>query len=295
MVSLSRTISLGLFVAALGLTRGASGQDAQQQQPPAQRVEAAKPPEKPQAAARSDAPPAKAGIAPEKPKPADKKPKADKPQEGQVLPLGTFADWVIVIFTGVLTWVAWRQHKLETTLAADTGESVALAKKSADAAASLAESAASSIALLRAQIAPQVTLIDGRLATQHHGGPFTAYAVFENGGQTAARNTVVKLNIGYREFPLIGDLPEPVAPTPPSAMTLGAGAKYSADVTMPRALTPEELQSLNVGSGAVFVWGYAEYDGLLGERLRHRFRCFLGGDYGVRPGFTLSPHEDGND
>lgn len=140
MVSLSRIICLGLFVAALGLG-AASKQDAPKDKAPAERVEAAKPPAKPQANAGDRARPADIRVSPEKPKATEKEAPATKPKGREGLPLGTFADWVIVIFTGALTWVAIKQHTLETKLANDTADALDVARKSAAAAAALARAA----------------------------------------------------------------------------------------------------------------------------------------------------------
>lgn len=208
--------------------------------------------------------------------------------------LGSWPDWAVVGFTAFLAWLSWRQYRLEKKLAADTSESMNVAKESATAAKASAVALEGSLKLMASQLRAYVTVSDGKLTVDHAKSPFTAHIIIENGGQTPARNLTIRQHIAYRKFPLESDLVAVPLPTPPSSQTLGPGVSMSIDVTLTKPILGEEYQALVRGNAAIFVWGTIDYDDFVGKRQTTSFRYFLGGDFGVRPGFILTAHEEGN-
>lgn len=77
------------------------------------------------------------------PKPEAKPDQSTTKNDKGNIELGSWPDWAIVAFTAFLAWLSWRQHELEKRLAADTADSLAIAKQSADAATALAGAAIS--------------------------------------------------------------------------------------------------------------------------------------------------------
>jgi hypothetical protein len=71
------------------------------------------------------------GIIIEQPQAQPQTSGAEKEKTG--IEWGAWPDWVIVVFTGVLVWLSWRQHKLETRLASETSDAMETARKSAEA------------------------------------------------------------------------------------------------------------------------------------------------------------------
>lgn len=159
MVSIGRSNRHRLHVAALGLIVALSGTTCalarpkvddppKAQQPAANHAESAK----------ALAPPRRAQNIPATKPEAKPDQKAAK-EDGDGIELGSWPDWVIVAFTAFLAWLSWRQHELEKRLAADTADSLAIAKQSADAATSSAQAsavhastAADSLSILKIQL-----------------------------------------------------------------------------------------------------------------------------------------------
>lgn len=212
-----------------------------------------------------------------------------------------------VLALGATAWAAWAaadaSRAAKSSVAAAEADAVrqdgrfieqlGVAAASASAAQASADATVRALELTAAGLRAYVTPTAGRLIATGHSAPLEAYVEFENGGQTPARSLSVWVQVSYRPFPDFGTLEE--RPNlPASRHDVGPGAPTSITLPMGRALTSNEMSALNAGTAAIFVWGAVEYQDFLGRAHETRFRLFLGGDYGVRAGFPLCPHQDGN-
>lgn len=119
--------------------------------------------------------------------------------------LDRYANLLIMFFTGLLLWVAYLQNRLETRLAADTGDALDVARRSANAASSLATAAAEANKLTKdlfiAEQRPHVSLESIDLKTiqiTETGSVAMEIAVaYRNRGKTAASKTAVL----FKTFP----------------------------------------------------------------------------------------------
>lgn len=282
----------GRYCAALGgliLTLAFAPALAQQveQGPEKQRIAADA-----RATGQSHAPPARVGIVPQQ---QATEADAAAPQQGEEgVELGSWPDWVIVIFTGVLVWLSWRQHKLETRLARETGDSLKIAKQSADAATQTAaasqQMAAHAFATARAQLRPWVTLRSvaisniaeptghphpptGAEVTNPNKGPYVGFE-FVNIGPTPALDCEVWYAISFQEFPLSRRLPRHKPTTHPSRSAILPGVVIQKALELPTPLTGAEISGLRDATRAVYFYGWVKYADIYGERHITRFRLF---------------------
>ncbi len=117
--------------------------------------------------------------------------------------LDRYANLLIMFFTGLLFWVAYLQNRLEKRLAADTGDALDVARRSADAAAALATAAAEANNISRhlfvAQNRPRIAIREALLikaSVQDDGGlHFFMRVTIENTGVSPASNIRQEVNI----------------------------------------------------------------------------------------------------
>lgn len=202
---------------------------------------------------------------------------------------------IVMLFTGFLAWLSWRQHKLEERLAEETGESIEIAKSSADAAQAAANAMQAGLNLTIAQLRAYVAVTKVWLKVETHDGPFIGQVSIKNVGQTPARKVNVRGAIRYVPFPLVESAMNLPPITNEAEIIMPPGEEGGLEPPLPKALTKAEMATLYAGTHAIAIWGQIDYIDFTGARRETPFRYFLGGDFGVRPGFPLCPHERGND
>lgn len=200
--------------------------------------------------------------------------------------LGSWPDWAIVVFTAVLAWLAWRQHVLERRLAADTSDSLEVARRSADAAKQAAEAAERSVQVAAdtatKQLRPYVYIFGERVHPYAIlGNPDrigmavadTAPVTFsiKNFGQTPAKRVRLRARaftgdywtegglIDLEDAPLLhrADLP-PGFDREIKGYTVGGLAKLFA--------------SIQLGEKSIFFEGVIEYEDAIGTKYQTNFR-----------------------
>lgn len=120
-------------------------------------------------------------------------------------------------------------------------------------------------------------------------GPIVRASVI-NAGQTPAYDLRHWIGIGFYEVPLAQTLDEG---TFSATRTLGPGGSAVLEITKKAALTPEQIEALKAGKGAIYVWGRVEYRDAFKKPQFANFR--LVADYvdGVAGRFMWLP--EGND
>lgn len=217
-------------------------------------------------------------------------------QSGNRVELGSWPDWVIVAFTAFLAWLSWRQHVLEKRLAADTGDSINIAKQSADAATqaaiamkSVADSMAVSVAQVtesvtasksvarlqrvfgEAQLRAYVAVLIGGARFQHRPSNirFEASPLMRNTGGTAARNIRWRVRCGVLPNPLPPDFRFPIPGHQGGSSLLPAGETFHMTCVMDDMIDDELVFPATAGMGhGFFVWGYVIYEDIF--RRTHR-------------------------
>jgi len=145
-------------------------------------------------------PPAATVNAPLQPQPAQHSDRI--PDQGSI-ELGTWPDWAIVLFTAFLAWLSWRQYRLERRLAAETTDSIAIARKSATAAETAAAAAGSQIEIARkayiAENRPWLGVFSARAAAlglrKGSGARVELTLLVKNTGRTPAHDVMVDARI----------------------------------------------------------------------------------------------------
>lgn len=189
----------------------------------------------------------------------------------------------VAIFTAFLSWLSWRQHKLEERLAADTGESLAIAKQSADAAT---RTAATMEETAERQLRAYIFVTKGRVA--YRDGQFEARLTIGNSGQTPAYN--------LRQVGAMRVTDEPAAIT--FETTDDTGQRM---IVPPREethfvifLDPARYPPTGGDARTMYVVGELTYTDAFRRDRYTRFRCTVIGD--VMQGLgRLRPCDDGND
>jgi hypothetical protein len=193
---------------------------------------------------------------------------------------GTWPDWVIVGFTAFLAFLSWRQHELEKRLAADTGDSLAIAKQSADAASmsakagqELALAARASADLAKRQLRAYVQILDATITPLKAGEPFCVVVTFRNSGATPAHDVVSCLSVQSRET---GAGPPDALPEEREGFSkapLGPGEAKPMPLDLP-APTQEFIDRFNRGEVTLYAHGEITYRDVFEETHYSRFRLY---------------------
>jgi hypothetical protein len=59
-------------------------------------------------------------------------------------------------------------------------------------------------------------------------------------------------------------------------------------------LSGEEFGEVRDGKKAIFVWGMISYRDVFGGKWVTHYRCYVGGDQGIRNDGIMANHSDGN-
>lgn len=167
--------------------------------------------------------------------------------------LGSWPDWVIVVFTATLAWLSWRQHVLERRLAAESGDALNIAKQSADAARDLALTANKRE---RAYLFPWIRFV------RWTGNDIIITVEFRNFGRTPA---IIKGGLVEQR------LEAPTDPTP---------SYRSDEVTADSVTIPNESISWPINRPVpqnFFIAGFVRYDDIFGQSHFSRFMLYCRG------------------
>ena len=166
---------------------------------------------------------------------------------------GAWPDWVIVVFTAVLTVVTILQHRLEAKMARDTGDTIKTAKDSAEATKLMAQV---QMAAMRAQVSPvdyQITQVSKA------GDPAEAFLIrvgWLNSGATAAQNCVVQIAaeiIGQE-----GEIPQfSSAEGAPGRATVPPQLPFHSDYLH---IMPEDIERVIRSEERLILWSRCDYN-----------------------------------
>lgn len=249
--SLAKRVGLLVLAAGLAFAAPAASQESKAGNPAAHGAEAAIDPN-PEAEGHKSPPPPSPALhqAPPKANVGDESPGKATDEHESKGPTWTdktqaFSAVVVMIFTAFLAWLSWRQHKLETTLAKDTGDSIAIARRASDAAR---RSAIASITAvkdqrrrsedeLRAYLLPDTARARPGVPGQTE---WKVTATVRNFGRTPARDVKLKMSR------TVAEKGQPLAiysnQTDPIAAVLGRDNRLEATMTFP--LTEAEQAKL---------------------------------------------------
>lgn len=119
----------------------------------------------------------------------------------------------VMLFTALLAWLSWRQHNLEQRLARDTADSIAIARQSADAAASLALTTKEAAEKqLRAYVRPELVSFNilGPVSEGSQTGVVVQFvAELRNSGNTPAWKLVSGARVVIVPWPDTGEVSQP--------------------------------------------------------------------------------------
>lgn len=166
---------------------------------------------------------------------------------------GALPDWAIVAFTLVLTVVTVLQHRLDSKLAKEAGDTVQTAKDSAAATKLMAQV---QMATMRAQMSPtevQITQVS------RAGDPAEAFLLrvnWRNSAATAAQNCIIRV---AADFVSVDD-PTPIFPVFPA--TAGAAVVHPNIPihTNYIHLAPADLARAAQGEFRLIVWSRCDYN-----------------------------------
>jgi hypothetical protein len=115
----------------------------------------------------------------------------------------------------------------------------------------------------------------------------------KNSGQTPAYRLSARTVISVREFPLQSPLPDPQSSYATSV--LGPGAGYTLSAHNRRPLTSSEIQAIQGGTKAIYVYGDVTYTDAFGSCWVSKFRLFYGGNLSDSPNGEMHYDEQGNE
>ncbi len=303
MVSIGRTVSLGLFVLTLGLALSfpAESHEPKAGNPVAHRTDDAVETNK-QAPSNQKA--AQPPAAPEKPSGEAAPANDTSANKGSAKHDGEGPKWtdmaqafsaiIVMGFTGFLAWLSWRQHVLESKLAAETSDSIEIARQSAGAAQESATALSKSVDLTIANLRAYVSAVSANFVPAADGKGPGAQVHFRNTGQTPARDVVIVARIDYIRAPFDNPLGELDPPVLPSKQIL---LSSDTSMTVPfcsRDLLPVEMDALKSGGAALVTWGRIDYQDFIGRPQWSTFAFFVGGHYGFTGGGTYALWHEGN-
>jgi hypothetical protein len=207
-----------------------------------------------------------------------------------------------VAFTAFLAWLSWRQHELEKKLAREGGESLAIAKQSADAASISALATQRLASQLRPWVALGGVVISNVAAPIEPGaqptsanlqdptkGPYIGYD-FVNTGASPALGVRCWFGISFQEYPLKRKLPRFVNSGFGSRSDMFTGVPQSKGLQLPIPLTPDDIAGLHNATHAVYLYGYITYRDALGAEYITRFRLYHNRHSGVIGGCNSMTH-----
>lgn len=264
MVSVGRIVSLGLFIAALGLGGASKKPDAGN--PTEHRPQSAVHPEtKPAAQQQAAKPPAAPKQAQPKPEVGDGGPGGHEADHDGESPKWTdivqaISALIVMGFTLALTVVAVMQHRLEKKLAADTGDSIAIAKRSADAAkrSAVAAVAAAKTQRLSTELDLRAYVLPHKWSAKLPPEPTGKWVVTigaQNYGRTPAHEVrcMCTRTIQQEGFPTEFHMEIP----PPMATILGSGAGLAAKVEF--TLSEEQAAAHKAGRATISIGATITY------------------------------------
>jgi hypothetical protein len=142
---------------------------------------------------------------------------------------------------------------------------------------------------LRAYVFPdQANLVWGGTAK-----PTAAEIVIKNSGQTPAYRLATTAVISVTDYPLQADLRIPLMPD--NHTVVPPAGSHTLSVTMAQLLTGDQIEAIQKGTQAIYVFGEISYADAFGECRTTGYRFFYtggGGDIGSRVG--LSYLDEGN-
>ena len=207
--------------------------------------------------------------------------------------LGSWPDWVIVGFTLVLTLVAILQHRLESAMSRDTGDSIQIARDSANAAKRLAsEIEASNRIALRAYISLQAA----QVLNIGEGQKPKFVGELKNFGRTPAKNVRARHNVWACDFPLPIAIPDsvPVAGQG-STGVVAAGSEIKIEVEGTGPLSTDQIARIKAGRGVILGFGEIHYDDVFNGHQITRYRFMWGGDAGAPDEGQMAACHEGNE
>jgi hypothetical protein len=188
-----------------------------------------------------------------------------------------FSAVVVMVFTAFLSWLSWRQHKLEERLAADNGESIDIAKQSADAARKAAEAsttqsetAAESLSILKAQLRAYVGLTRVNISLSKDGAKIKM--TLKNTGATPAHEARLVASVELLPIPLVTPPHNLLADEAVSVVTLASGMEMYPIIDMERAITDDEWKQFRSGELGLYVSGFCTYKDFLQRPQETHFR-----------------------
>jgi hypothetical protein len=209
----------------------------------------------------------------------------------ETVELGSWPDWVIVGFTLVLTIVAILQHRLESRMAKDTGDSIQIAKQSADAAllaaqaakrhADIAEDAA------KRELRAYVGVVGGHVKSFSRDSPVDAHITLRNTGKTPARHVRLWHAAAYRSPD--GEITEGER-WESSGLIIASGGDHHLTVVWPSATREQQINVAHQGAAFEF-FGEVRYQDVFGGEWKTQFRL----EYTGRRDGAIRPCQSGND
>ena len=115
---------------------------------------------------------------------------------------------------------------------------------------------------LRAYVFPT----DGWSADVGTAQPARASLNFKNSGQTPAYDLTVREHFAGTAYPLQKQLE--ASPTQETKAVLGPGATFHVTMTAKRAVTADELVSINLGKSAFYLYGNVDFTDAFGQHSR---------------------------
>jgi hypothetical protein len=116
---------------------------------------------------------------------------------------------------------------------------------------------------------------------------------YRNTGQTPAYDVASDIAVQLTRFPLAEQL-DVKGTGNKGVTTLGRDGDGHVRLEAPRALTPQEYDSVLKGESAVFVYGSVAYSDVFGKRRVTKYRYYVGGDQDIRNDGFMAGHSDGN-
>lgn len=167
----------------------------------------------------------------------------------------------MVLFTLALTVVAFKQHFLEEKLAEDTADSLATAKKSADAATASVEVARDNA---ERQLRAYVTVELGDLTEMEARKCPVATVLVTNAGLTPARDVSTSINVDLIRPGQAFQVPEHLEVT---RVSLVIGSKYDKKSRQMAkfSLTDAALEGIRAAECSIVVSGCTVYEDVFGK------------------------------
>jgi hypothetical protein len=184
----------------------------------------------------------------------------------------------LLIFSMVLAGAAVAQLKSLIMANEVATRSAEAARKSADAArdaVTLADKTA------ERQLRAYVLIYDSQICLKENM-LVVAGVGYKNSGQTPARDVVVWTKIEGRPYPLIGTLGSIKAENA-SRAPIGAGGVANMEIPAGGSLTSEQLDGIQKGTKAIYVWGEITYRDIFDAEHRTKFARFYHGPLSSAP------------